>query len=53
MRDPILQEKRQEHVTFQKFALELLERLSGKTKYKGNDLEVSLVDIHRVTRNFN
>jgi HIV-1 Vpr-binding protein len=48
MRDPILQEKRQEHVTFQKYALELLERLSGKTKHRGNDLEVSLANIHRV-----
>lgn len=48
MRDPILQEKRQEHVTFQKYALELLERLSGKTKQAGHDLEVSLINIHRV-----
>lgn len=47
MRDPILQEKRQEHVAFQKYALELLELLSGKTKHNGNDLEVSLVNIHR------
>ncbi|RZC39992.1 protein mahjong [Asbolus verrucosus] len=47
MRDPILQEKRQEHVSFQKYALELLERLSGKTKHRGNDLEVSLANIHR------
>ncbi|XP_018331272.1 DDB1- and CUL4-associated factor 1 isoform X2 [Agrilus planipennis] len=47
MRDPILQEKRQEHVTFQKYALELLERLSGKTKHNGKDLEVSLANIHR------
>ncbi|XP_030755161.1 protein mahjong isoform X2 [Sitophilus oryzae] len=48
MRDPILQEKRQEHVMFQKYALELLERLSGKTKYVGNNLEVSLANIHRI-----
>lgn len=47
MRDPILQEKRQEHVSFQKYALELLERLSGKTKHTGNDLEVSLNNIHK------
>ncbi|KAB0791614.1 hypothetical protein PPYR_03414 [Photinus pyralis] len=47
MRDPILQEKRQEHVYFQKYALELLERLSGKTKHYGNELEVSLGNIHR------
>lgn len=48
MRDPILQEKRQEHVAFQKHALELLERLSGKTKHGANDLEVSLANIHRI-----
>lgn len=48
MRDPILQEKRQEHVLFQKYALELLGRLSGKAKHTGKDLDVSLVNIHRV-----
>lgn len=47
MRDPILQEKRQEHVSFQKHALELLERLSGKTKHTGDSLDVSLYNIHR------
>ncbi|KAF5303319.1 hypothetical protein FQA39_LY10058 [Lamprigera yunnana] len=47
MRDPILQEKRQEHVHFQRYALELLERLSGKTKHGSNDLEVSLGNIHK------
>lgn len=47
MRDPILQEKRQEHVSFQKYALDLLELLSGKSKHKGNDAEVSLANIHR------
>lgn len=49
MRNPILQEKRQEHVTFQKYALELLERLSGKAKQASQDSEVSLVNIHRVS----
>lgn len=49
MRDPILQEKRQEHVLFQKYALELLGRLSGKAKHTGKDLDVSLVNIHRVS----
>lgn len=48
MRDPILQEKRQEHVAFQKYAIELLERLSGKTKHGAYDLEVSLANIHRI-----
>lgn len=47
MRDPILQEKRQEHVLFQKYALELLGRLSGKAKHTSKDLDVSLVNIHR------
>lgn len=48
MRDPILQEKRQEHVQFQKYALELLELLSGKGTHTGTDLEASLANIHRV-----
>ncbi|CAG9574319.1 unnamed protein product [Danaus chrysippus] len=47
MRDPILQEKRQEHVMFQKYALELLERVSGKSKHMGADFETSLANIHR------
>ncbi|XP_054275283.1 protein mahjong-like isoform X2 [Macrosteles quadrilineatus] len=47
MRDPILQDKRQEHVMFQKYALELMERVSGKSKPNGNELEVSLQNIHR------
>ncbi|KAF5284193.1 hypothetical protein FQR65_LT00193 [Abscondita terminalis] len=47
MRDPILQEKRQEHVHFQKHALELLERLSGKTKQRTDDVEVSLSNLHK------
>ncbi|XP_017768029.1 PREDICTED: protein mahjong [Nicrophorus vespilloides] len=49
MRDPILQEKRQEHVTFQKYALELLERLSGKATQSNSDTDVSLVNIHRAS----
>lgn len=47
MRDPILQEKRQEHVTFQKYALELLQRLSGNWKKTAHDLDASLVNIHK------
>ncbi|XP_075989036.1 lisH and WD40 domain-containing protein mahjong [Anticarsia gemmatalis] len=47
MRDPILQEKRQEHVMFQKYALELLERVSGKSKHNGAEFETSLANIHR------
>ena len=49
LRDPILQEKRQEHVLFQTYALELLMRLSGKAKHMANDLDVSLVNIHKVS----
>ncbi|RVE40710.1 hypothetical protein evm_014640 [Chilo suppressalis] len=48
MRDPILQEKRQEHVMFQKYALELLERVSGKSKHMGTEFETSLANIHKV-----
>lgn len=46
MRDPILQEKRTEHVQFQKYALELLERVSGKSK-GSNQLDSSLANIHK------
>lgn len=49
MKDPILQEKRQEHVTFQKYALELMERVSGKAKPTGAEYEISLVSLHRVS----
>lgn len=44
IRDPILQEKRAEHVSFQKYALELIERVSGKTTYQ---FDASLTNIHR------
>lgn len=47
MRDPILQEKRQEHVTFQKYALELLQRLSGNWKKTNHDLDASLINIFK------
>lgn len=43
MRDPILQEKRAEHVQFQKYALELLERVSGKPI----NIDTSLANIHK------
>ncbi|XP_050502243.1 protein mahjong [Diabrotica virgifera virgifera] len=49
MRDPILQEKRQEHVLFQKYALELLELLSGQGRHTDNNLEASLANIHRAS----
>lgn len=47
MNDPILQDKRQEHVMFQKYAVELMERVSGKAA--GSQLEVSLVNIYKVS----
>nr|XP_031831732.1 protein mahjong isoform X2 [Nomia melanderi] len=47
MKDPILQEKRQEHVMFQKYALELMERVSGKAKPTGAEYEISLASLHR------
>lgn len=43
MRDPILQEKRAEHVKFQKYALELIERISGKAL----NMDTSLANIHK------
>lgn len=46
MRDPILQEKRAEHVQFQKYALELMERVSGKSK-ASNQMDASLANIHK------
>lgn len=47
MRDPILQEKRAEHVQFQKYALELMERVSGRNKAAKDQLDTSLINIHR------
>jgi DDB1- and CUL4-associated factor 1 len=43
MRDPILQEKRAEHVQFQRYALELMERVSGKPI----NIDSSLANIHK------
>ncbi|XP_034942278.1 protein mahjong isoform X3 [Chelonus insularis] len=47
MKNPIHNEKRQEHVMFQKYALELMERVSGKAKPAGNEYEMSLASLHR------
>lgn len=47
MREPILQDKRQEHVKFQKHALELLEQVSGRVKSNVNEFEISLAKIHK------
>lgn len=46
IRDPILQEKRAEHVRFQKYAIELMERISGKPK-STKQMESSLANIYR------
>lgn len=46
MKNPVLQEKRQEHVAFQKYALELMELVCGKTN--GAEIEESLANINRV-----
>lgn len=46
LRDPILQEKRTEHVQFQKYALELMERVSGKS-HANNQMDGSLANIHK------
>ena len=48
MNDPILQDKRQEHVMFQKYAVELMERVSGKSKMAGSQLEASMANMHKV-----
>ncbi|XP_008184180.1 DDB1- and CUL4-associated factor 1 isoform X1 [Acyrthosiphon pisum] len=47
MKNPVLQEKRQEHVTFQKYALELIELVAGKKKSNGAEIEASLANINR------
>ncbi|KAK6624133.1 hypothetical protein RUM44_010991 [Polyplax serrata] len=46
LRDPILQEKRQEHVQFQKYYLELIEHITGKNQPTASD-DISLPNIHR------
>uniref|UniRef100_A0ABD2WU61 LisH domain-containing protein n=1 Tax=Trichogramma kaykai TaxID=54128 RepID=A0ABD2WU61_9HYME len=48
MKESILPEKRQEHVMFQKYAMELMERVSGKAKPTGAEYEISLHNLHRL-----
>jgi len=48
MKNPVLQEKHQEHVTFQKYASELIELVSGRKKSNAAELEISLENINRV-----
>lgn len=53
MKNPVLQEKRQEHVTFQKYALELMELVSGKPKKGGGaEIEASIAHLNRVCIKF-
>lgn len=47
MREPVLQDKRQEHVKFQKYGLELMEQVSGRVKSNVNEFELSLAKIHK------
>ena len=48
IREPILQEKRAEHVQLQRDALELVELVSGKSKrLPGADTDVTMDTIHR------
>lgn len=54
MKEPILQDKRIEHVKFQKHALELIKAVSGKAKTQENSTtaDVSIQSIHKVGKNF-
>lgn len=46
MKEPVLQDKRQEHVKFCKYATELIEKVSGKQTHKYSD--ATLEDIRKV-----
>ncbi|XP_068246230.1 DDB1- and CUL4-associated factor 1 isoform X2 [Palaemon carinicauda] len=48
MKEPILQDKRMEHVKFQRHAMELIKAVSGRTKHEGDaNMDVSMQSIHR------
>lgn len=50
MKEPILQDKRMEHVKFQRHALELIKAVSGHAKHEGDaSADVSMQSIHRVS----
>lgn len=50
MKEPILQDKRMEHVKFQRHALELIKAVSGHAKHEGDaSTDVSMQSIHRVS----
>lgn len=46
MKEPVLQDKRQEHVKFCKYATELIEKVSGKQAHKYSD--ATLDEIRKV-----
>lgn len=48
MKEPILQDKRIEHVKFQRHALELIKAVSGRIKQKGDaSMDISIQSIHK------
>ena len=50
LREPILQDKRAEHVKFQKYAHQLMERVSGPVRGKNYDNnDISLEMLHRAS----
>ena len=49
MREPVLQDKRQEHLKFCKYGMALIERVSGKQQ--NSNMDVSLERLRKV-RNF-
>jgi len=48
MKNPVMQVNLQEHVTFRKYGLKLIELVSGKTISNGAEIETSLANINRV-----
>ena len=50
LREPVLQDKRAEHVKFQKYAHQLMERVSGPVRGKNYDNnDISLEMLHRAS----
>ena len=50
MKNPVLEVNRQEHVTFQKYALELMEIVLGEKKSNGATIEASLASLTSINR---
>lgn len=46
MKEPILQDKRQEHIRFCKYCLELIERVTGSPM--PSNIETSIVNLNKV-----